>query len=265
MATCVRVVLLGLLTVGIPSSSSEHFKVGDPVPVYVNKVGPYHNPHETYHYYSLPVCRPQSIEHKRLSLGEVLDGDRMALSTYEVKFGQDEESKVLCELSLERRDLDHLRRAVEELYYYEFVMDDIPLRGFVGYLEETGFLPHSHKLGLWTHLHFTIEYNDNQIVFANVSTKDSKPLSLDDVSGKLLVKHFYSVKWYLSPLPYEKRGERLRDKAFFPKTLEIHWLSVINSIVLVFLLTGFVVIILMRVLKNDFAKIQSGRRGDRRF
>lgn len=30
--------------------------------VYVNKVGPYSNPQETYHYYSLPVCRPDKVE-----------------------------------------------------------------------------------------------------------------------------------------------------------------------------------------------------------
>jgi transmembrane 9 superfamily protein 1 len=29
--------------------------------VYVNKVGPYWNPHETYHYFSLPVCRPDKV------------------------------------------------------------------------------------------------------------------------------------------------------------------------------------------------------------
>ncbi|KAJ8321887.1 hypothetical protein KUTeg_000358 [Tegillarca granosa] len=56
------------------------------VPVYVNKVGPYFNPHETYHYYQLPVCRPEKIEHKSLTLGEVLDGDRMALSLYDINF-----------------------------------------------------------------------------------------------------------------------------------------------------------------------------------
>lgn len=31
------------------------------VPLYVNKVGPYFNPQETYHYYSLPVCRPDKV------------------------------------------------------------------------------------------------------------------------------------------------------------------------------------------------------------
>ena len=29
--------------------------------MYVNKVGPYYNPQETYHYYSLPVCVPQKV------------------------------------------------------------------------------------------------------------------------------------------------------------------------------------------------------------
>ncbi len=31
------------------------------LPMYVNKVGPYFNTHETYHYYSLPVCRPEKV------------------------------------------------------------------------------------------------------------------------------------------------------------------------------------------------------------
>lgn len=37
------------------------YKQGDPVMLYVNKVGPYHNPQETYHYYTLPVCRPKEV------------------------------------------------------------------------------------------------------------------------------------------------------------------------------------------------------------
>ena len=33
--------------------------------MYVNKVGPYFNPHETYHYYQLPVCRPEKVSSQR--------------------------------------------------------------------------------------------------------------------------------------------------------------------------------------------------------
>ena len=39
--------------------------------------------------------------------------------------------------------------------------------------------------------------------------------------------------------------------------MEIHWLAVVNSLVLVFLLIGFVVIILARILRNDFARYKS--------
>ncbi|XP_072306685.1 transmembrane 9 superfamily member 1 [Eucyclogobius newberryi] len=241
------------------------YKHGDNVTLYVNKVGPYHNPQETYHYYTLPVCRPEKVHHKSLSLGEVLDGDRMAESLYHIQFRENVEKKMLCQLSLSEQQVDQLREAIEELYYFEFVLDDIPIWGFVGYLEESGFLPHSHKVVLWTHLNFNIEYNGDTIIFANVSVKDVKPVPLEEGAGTgvggvglggggLTVTHTYSVHWFESPLPHSRRGERFRDYSFFPKTLEIHWLSIINSLVLVVLLLGFVIIILMRVLKNDFAR-----------
>lgn len=40
----------------------------------------------------------------------------------------------------------------------------------------------------------------------------------------------------------------------FDDDVEIHWLSIVNSFVLVLLLTAFLAFILLRVLKNDFAR-----------
>lgn len=59
--------------------------------------------------------------------------------------------------------MQYLREAIEEHYYYEFVVDDIPVRDFIGHLEESGFVPHTHKVYLWTHQHFNIYYNDNKV------------------------------------------------------------------------------------------------------
>ncbi|XP_016061353.1 PREDICTED: transmembrane 9 superfamily member 1 isoform X2 [Miniopterus natalensis] len=232
-----------------------HYKAGDPVILYVNKVGPYHNPQETYHYYQLPVCCPEKIRHKSLSLGEVLDGDRMAESLYEIRFRENMEKRILCHMQLSSAQVEQLRQAIEELYYFEFVVDDLPLRGFVGYMEESGFLPHSHKIGLWTHLDFHLEFHGDRIIFANVSVRDVKPHSLDGLRPDefLGLTHTYSVRW--SETSVEHRSDRRRgDDGFFPRTLEIHWLSIINSMVLVFLLVGFVAVILMRVLRNDLAR-----------
>ncbi|KAJ8268045.1 hypothetical protein COCON_G00132170 [Conger conger] len=250
--------VLALAVAVLPwTDGAVNYKQGDKVTLYVNKVGPYHNPQETYHYYTLPVCRPKEVRHKALSLGEVLDGDRMAESLYDIRFRENTERRTLCQLTLTENEVDQLREAIEELYYFEFVLDDIPIWGFVGYMEESGFLPHSHKVGLWTHLDFNIEYNGKSVIFANVSVKDVKPVPLEEGAGagaELSLTHSYSVRWFESRLSPNRRAERLQDHSFFPKTLEIHWLSIINSLVLVVLLLGFVIIILMRVLKNDFAR-----------
>lgn len=52
-------------------------------------------------------------------------------------------------------------------------------------------------------------------------------------------------------IAYADRGRLIQDNSFFPRSLEIHWLSIINSMVLVFLLIGFVVIILVSLDKLE--------------
>ena len=65
----------------------------------------------------------------------------------------------------------------------------------------------------------------------------------------------YSVDWVHTPdVSYENRMKRYADSTFLPTTFEIHWLSVINSFVLVLLLTAFLTVILMRILKRDFSR-----------
>ncbi|KAL3220369.1 hypothetical protein MRX96_050419, partial [Rhipicephalus microplus] len=209
------------------------------VMMYVNKVGPYFNPHETYHYYQLPVCRPDKIVHRSLTLGEILDGDRMAESMYKIEFKVNVEKKVLCTVNLSAEDFKKLKEAIEDLYYFEFVLDGLRLWGFIGQLEEGSLIPHKHKLYLWTHLTFNIEYNGKEVISANVTVTDGVPLLLDEMAAPLDITHTYSVRW----LP--------------TNTLEVHWLSVINSLVLIFLLLGFIGVILTRVLKNDIARYNS--------
>lgn len=236
------------------SCSPSKYRKGDPVEMYVNKVGPYWNPHETYHYYSLPVCRPEKIEHRSLTLGEVLDGDRMAKSLYKIKFKENVDTATLCQVELKENDLTKLQSAIEDLYYFEFVADDIPMRGFIGQLEEGNLLPHTHSTYVYTHYDFYFEYNQDRIIFASVSTKERAPSQLDGITTPVSLTFTYSVTWEESGIKFNQRGKLFRDVGFFPKSLEIHWLSIINSIVLVFLLLGFVVIILSRILRNDFLR-----------
>jgi hypothetical protein len=118
----IRALLIFLFSV---DGAHHPFKEGESVPVFVNKVGPYFNPHETYHYYSLPVCRPDEIKHRPLTLGEVLDGDRMAYSLYDIRFKKSEAKKTLCQVTLETEDIEKLKQAIRELYYFEFNIDNL--------------------------------------------------------------------------------------------------------------------------------------------
>lgn len=47
--------------------------------------------------------------------------------------------------------------------------------------------------------------------------------------------------------------------------MQIHWLSIINSFVLVVILTVFLGIILLRIIKNDFTRIMDGDEVHARF
>ena len=57
--------------------------------LWVNKVGPYNNPQETYNYYHLPFCKPnQAVKpaHKWGGLGEVLQGNELIDSQLDLRF-----------------------------------------------------------------------------------------------------------------------------------------------------------------------------------
>jgi transmembrane 9 superfamily protein 1 len=55
----------------------------------------------------------------------VLDGDRMAYSLYKIQFLQHERKRSLCKQTLTPDDIEKLREAIRELYYFEFSIDDL--------------------------------------------------------------------------------------------------------------------------------------------
>jgi hypothetical protein len=83
-------------------------------------------------------CSWWQIVHRSLTLGEVLDGDRMAESLYNVKFKgvslvlprflhlshnpEPIESASLCKMTLSAKDIRKYMDVVEDLYYFELVV-----------------------------------------------------------------------------------------------------------------------------------------------
>lgn len=108
---------------------------------------------------------------------------------------------------------------------------------------------------LYPHLHFNIGFNNDQIVFANVTTDVKRRVDITDAVDGQEVVFSFSVEWTHAPeIQYEDRMKRYSDSTFLPSSFEIHWLSITNSFVLVILLTALLVYILVRILKKDFSR-----------
>ena len=294
-----------LLACAVPARADEYdhkYAVGDRVILWENKVGPYNNPQETYNYHELPFCRATTATgakptHKWGGLGEILQGNELIDSDVEFKFRVDQPKTTLCVDVLTHQSARIFKRAVRKHYWYEFVMDDLPIWGFVGenvegaaedaeadagedasaadaassgaaatrggrhgkaarafghalhdtHLSAVGETRDTAQALIYTHKRFDIGFNGDRVVSVNLVAENPKPL----VVGASL-EFTYSVTWSPSETPFRKRFERYLDYNFFEH--QIHWFSIFNSFMMVVFLAGLVSMILMRTLRNDYAK-----------
>ncbi|CAI8586084.1 unnamed protein product [Vicia faba] len=243
----------------VASDASDHrYKEGDSVPFYANKAGPFHNPSETYKYFDLPFCRPANVEEKKEDLGEVLNGDRLVGSPYKLDFLINKKPESICKKILTRKEVDQFRRAVLKDYFYQMYYDDLPIWGFLGRFEtkekdDDDDDSNEATIYLFRHVHFEILYNNDRIIDVFVRNEPNAVVDLTE-DREVNVDFTYSVKWTETDIPFEKRLEKYSQTSSLSHHLEVHWFSIINSCVTVLLLTGFLAMIFMRVLKNDFVK-----------
>ncbi|MBA0631556.1 hypothetical protein Godav_000419 [Gossypium davidsonii] len=253
------------------ASESDHkYQPDDPVTLWVNKVGPYNNPQETYNYYSLPFCHPgTNPAHKWGGLGEVLGGNELIDSQIDIKFQKNVEKSTICQLELDEAKVREFKDAIENSYWFEFFMaltlsslpffschvsalrnaessDDLPLWGFVGELHPDRNSDNGKHV-LYTHKNIIIKYNKDQIIHVNLTQESPKPLE----AGRIF-DLTYSIKWIPTNVTFARRFDVYLDYPFFEH--QIHWFSVFNSFMMVIFLTGLVSMILMRTLRNDYAK-----------
>ncbi|KAI4374466.1 hypothetical protein MLD38_012457 [Melastoma candidum] len=255
MVFVVAVVFLAAVGTDIASAnSSDHrYKEGDPVPLYANKVGPFHNPSETYRYFDLPYCSSGVVKDKTEALGELLNGDRLVSAPYELEFMKDKDVRVVCKKELSKEEVAQFRSAISKDYYFQMYYDDLPIWGFIGKVDKEDKEPNEYKYYLYKHIHFDILYNDDRVIEINAR---ANPDTLSDLTEdkEVNVEFVFSAKWKETDIPFEKRMDKYSKSSFRSHDLEIHWFSIVNSCVTVLLLTGFLATILMRVLKNDFVK-----------
>lgn len=209
----------------------------------MNTVGPYHNRQETYNYFSLPFCKGEktTISHYHESLADAIQGVELEFSGLDITFKVNKPSAKVCEMDVTEENFQSLKYAVDNHYWYQMYIDDLPIWGIVGEVDQ------QKDYTIWTHKKFEIGYNNNQIVDLNLTSETKAKLT---VGSK--VAFTYEVIWKPSPVVFSKRYDKYLDPNFFQH--RIHWFSIFNSFMMVIFLVGLVSMILMRTLRKDYAR-----------
>ncbi|KAI8976045.1 hypothetical protein BDB01DRAFT_728207 [Pilobolus umbonatus] len=233
----------------------------------------------SYDYYDtrFHFCQPEGGPKKQPeSLGSILFGDRIFTSKFKLSLLNDEHDKVLCTSDvIPSEDVEFIEESIRNDYAINMVIDGLPAAhitkdertkenyysiGFaLGTATETG-------AALNNHYDFTIEYHlrdDGKYRVVGVLVEpssrnqklndkgdpvsDGKPLVLKK-NEKVL--YTYSVIWKASDKPWATRWDNYLNIS----DPSIHWFSLVNSVVIVFFLTGMVTMILIRALHKDISR-----------
>ncbi|XP_032832467.1 transmembrane 9 superfamily member 4 isoform X1 [Petromyzon marinus] len=247
-----------------------------------------------YEYYSLPFCKPQKILYKTENLGEVLRGDRIVNTPYEVRMTEKKDCKVLCDmpnvpvkLTVEQSKL--IAERIKEEYYVHLIADNLPVATILSFAEKSGDaekpeqFEHGYRLGFMDRQKVYLHNHLNLILSYHKETEDAKykvvrfevipqsikyeALNADDkgdcqspaISGveaqeidpskENNVLFSYSVKWKESTVKWASRW----DTYLTMSDVQIHWFSIVNSVVVVFFLSGILSMIIIRTLRRDIA------------
>jgi len=297
-----------LLTVSspfyLPGVAPRDYLPGERVDLKVNKLTSIKT-QLPYEYYTLPFCQPDVVENVAENLGEVLRGDRIMNSKYELKMGVEETCKILCRKELSGKDVKEFSIRVEEDYRVHWVMDNLP--SATKYVDETnpskpvtiydlgfplGFRGSADIPGtkegasyLNNHLLITVKYHRDEsfegsrIVGFEVEPSSIKhtysgtwkeaethlntcdgstasvPLAMSS-PGEVIFT--YDVKWEFSEIKWASRW----DTYLLMGDEQIHWFSIINSLMIVLFLSGMVAMIMMRTLHRDFNRYNAAETAD---
>lgn len=231
----------------INSNCDEHdhkYEDDEEVVLWMNTVGPYHNRQETYEYYSLPFCKgtKKTISHYHETLGEALQGVELEFSGLDITYKKNVQTTVFCSVELKEATFNAFTYAINNKYWYQMFIDDLPIWGIVGELGDN-----ENEVYIWTHKKIDIGYNGDRVVDVNLTSQTKVRL----VKGAV-IPFSYEVNWKPSTTEYVKRYDKYLDPGFFQH--RIHWFSIFNSFMMVIFLVGLVSMILMRTLRKDYAR-----------
>lgn len=277
----------------LPGVQMMTYKKSDEIPLFVNSL----TSSETLlpiDYYKLPLCRPDKIEYKSENLGEYLTANRIQNSAYKLKFLENQECTMLCDMKYNQAQVKNLDTMIRDGYRVNWILDNLPVATeMMDGQRELGFPlgnfnPDVEKVPqLNNHVKIRISYNNDpanvdidegQIVDFSVtpySFEYSEKNYLTETNRMETCEHGIELRrpLYLSSAKKDEvhvfwtysvewvqnndKEWRTRWDVYFEVgsgSDEVHWFSIINALLIVLFLSGMVGMILVRSLHKDISR-----------
>jgi len=268
----------------VPGVAPTDFNKGGDIAVRAVKMTSAHT-QLPYEYYSMNFCEPKDgvVIYSSENLGQIIRGERIVNTPYTIKMAENTNCAVLCKnKNWDAKASAEASYRIEHEYFVHLIMDNLPCAtrfsipdtGEVQY--EPGYRLGYHSNGknyINNHLKFVLKYHldpatetyrvvgfliETQSIDSNgVQMKDDGTCSLDskgpqEVSsnGETNLLFTYQVVWEQSEIKWASRWDVYLDMA----DTQIHWFSIVNSVVVVFFLSGIITMIIIRTLRRDIAK-----------
>lgn len=279
----------------VPGMAPTDFKKGEIVELKAVKMTSIHT-QLPFEYYSLPLCLPKGavgIHYKSENLGEVLRGDRIVNTPYVVKMAENTPCTLLCNsndkpINWNPSQSQTVVDRIQHDYYVHLIVDNLPAatikskteNGYqyqLGYalgtsVGDRNYINNHLKLKLLYHnptpdvyrvVGFHVEAvsvhkDDLKFVGNSCSFPDKPRYQLVDPTTGTKLFFTYEVEWEESMVSWASRW----DTYLSVGDAQIHWFSIINSIVVIFFLSGILTMIMVRTLRRDIAKYNADENYD---
>ncbi|KAI9720303.1 MAG: hypothetical protein M1828_005766 [Chrysothrix sp. TS-e1954] len=296
----------------IPGFSIKSYLPDESIPLFVNKI--YSDRTQLQYAYSeLPfVCPASGRKHPHgnlisgssvsLNLGEIIRGDRIVVSDYELAMLRDDEAHYLCTQKIDASEITRAQELISDGYVAEWIVDNLPgatqfvtpdrSRKYYAAGFKIGYeVPMAGEINPWyyinNHVSLVIRYN-------TAPGRDGRKGRKVIVGFEVYPKSIEAEERDEDNIPYDvhgtHRGLRLRlpfngtvstakdSTLYIPYTYSVifkeeeridwsnrwdlyfvnqedssglHWLAIVNSLIIAGLLSGVVAVILARTIKGE--------------
>ncbi|KAG2580603.1 hypothetical protein PVAP13_6NG358600 [Panicum virgatum] len=265
----------------LPGVAPNDFHKKDPLLVKVNKLTSTKT-QLPYSYYSLPFCKPDTIVDSAENLGEVLRGDRIENSPYVFEMREPKMCQIVCRASIDDKQAKELKEKIGDEYRVNMILDNLPLvvpiawqdrdavvyqGGYhVGVKGQYAVKYHKDETTELSRIvgfevkpfsinhQFEGQWNDKNTRLITCDPHASKLVTNSDTpqeveAGKEII-FTYDVGFEESDVKWASRW----DTYLLMTDDQIHWFSIVNSLMIVLFLSGMVAMIMLRTLYRDISR-----------